>query len=443
MTKNRSSLSLIGIGAKASNKSKGVVNVTLSPQFESDFECTVNAYVLVHLTSFIPSTHADQTWWPHLDGLQLADPEFARPGSIDLILGADAYGIILQDGLIKGSPDTPIAQHTVFGLIISGPTGLPMHHERALSSHVGMEEDICLILKKFWELDEVPASKDRSLIPEDQECESHFQSTYSRDPQGRYIVRLPFKKSTTHLGNSKKRATCLVHKLNQRFKLNPTYSKMYSDFNDEYASLQHMELVPDTSTELSPAFYLPHHGVLRETSLTTKLRVVFNGSSKSTSGFSLNDLLYVGPKLQTDLLDVLIWFRQFRYVFASDIQKMFRQIKVHPADWRYQRILWINDTNQLVTYQLTTVTYGTACAPYLALRVISQLIIDEGIRFPLAVPTLTQGRYVDDLFGGSDTIEETQAVIQQVNQLCTAGGFHLQKWTSNHPDILSLIPEKD
>ncbi|XP_018360741.1 PREDICTED: uncharacterized protein LOC108759682 [Trachymyrmex cornetzi] len=443
MKRNRSSLSLIGIGAKASNRTKGVVNITLSPHFESDFKCGVDAYVLVKLTSLVPSMHAGLNWWPHLEGLQLADPDFAQPGSIDLILGADVYGTILLEGLIKGSSKAPIAQHTSFGWMISGSTGLPMDHESALSAHVGMEEDASLILQRFWELDEIPSSKDSSFTPEEQACENHFQSTHSRDPQGRYVVRLPFKESTKRLGDSRKRATCLIHKLKQRLESNPTYSKMYSDFIKEYALLQHMELVPDTSMEPSHTFYLPHHGVLRETSLTTKLRVVFNGSSKSTSGYSLNDLLYVGPKLQTDLFNVLIWFRQFRYVFSSDIEKMFRQIKVHHEDWRYQHILWINDSNHLETYQLTTVTYGMACAPFLALRAISQLIIDEGNQFPLAVPTLTQGRYVDDLFGGADTVEEAQVIVQQIHQLCTAGGFHLQKWTSNSSEILSFIPEKD
>lgn len=135
------------------------------------------------------------------------------------------------------------------------------------------------------------------LSTDEQACENHFQNTHSRDVEGRYVVRLPFKKSVEYLGDSKKRATCLIHKLNQRFESNPTYAKMYSDFIKEYALLKHMELVPDTMPEPPHAFYLPHHGVLREISLITKLRVVFNGSSKTTSGLSLNDLLHVGPKL--------------------------------------------------------------------------------------------------------------------------------------------------
>jgi len=81
-----------------------------------------------------------------------------------------------------------------------------------------------------------------------------------------------------------------------------------------------------------------------------------------------------------------------------------------------------------------------ACAPYLALRALLQLIEDEGAKFPLAISTLTRGRYVDDVFGGADSVEEAQVIVQQVHQLCMAGGFRLQKWTTNSHGVLDSIP---
>jgi len=122
---------------------------------------------------------------------------------------------------------------------------------------------------------------------------------------------------------------------------------------------------------------------------------------------------------------------------------MYRQINVHHKDWNFQRIFWINQDKDLVSYYLTTVTYGLACAPFLALRTLAQLIEDEGEKYPLAIPSLTRGRYVDDIFGGADSISQAQKIIHQLNSLCMAGGFPLQKWISNHPAILEFIsPEK-
>lgn len=97
-----------------------------------------------------------------------------------------------------------------------------------------------------------------------------------------------------------------------------------------------------------------------------------------------------------------------------------------------------------VHYQLTTVTYGTKSAPYLAVRTLLQLAEDEGHRFPLAVPSLLKGRYVDDIFGGADTVEQLIEIALQLKNLCNVGGFPLAKWQSTHQDLLAAIhPTKE
>lgn len=207
----------------------------------------------------------------------------------------------------------------------------------------------------------------------------------------------------------------------------------------EYEQLGHMQVAPFIASDSLPVYYLPHHGVLKEQSTTTKLRVVFNGSSNTSSRVSLNDILYPGPKIQIDLSDVLLWVRRHRFVFATDITKMFRQIRVHPADWDLQRILWVDHYQQEVPYHLTTVTYGTRCAPYLAVRTLLQLVKDEGHKFPLAIEPLTKGRYVDDIYGGSDSLQEATAIAQQLTAMCLSGGFPLAKWASNSTELLSQL----
>lgn len=68
-------------------------------------------------------------------------------------------------------------------------------------------------------------------------------------------------------------------RLRNQFKTNDDYTQACLDFLKEYEGLQHMQLVSDCKLSPSYSYYLPHHGVLREQSLTTKLRIVFNGSS--------------------------------------------------------------------------------------------------------------------------------------------------------------------
>jgi len=69
-----------------------------------------------------------------------------------------------------------------------------------------------------------------------------------------------------------------------------------------------------------------------------------------------------------------------------------------------------------------TVTYGTAAAPYLALRVLDQLVKDEGAQFPLAVPVLHHQTYVDDCAFSADDETLAQKKRDQLIELFKKGG---------------------
>ncbi|XP_026828149.1 uncharacterized protein LOC113562575 [Ooceraea biroi] len=208
----------------------------------------------------------------------------------------------------------------------------------------------------------------------------------------------------------------------------------------EYASLRHMQRCTVPTDVQSASVYLPHHGVLRQQSTTTKLRVVFNGSYRTKSGYSLNDCLHTGPKLQQDLDAVLLRWRVHPYVFAADIEKMYRQILVHPDDQPAQKIIW-SEAGPPLEYLLCTVAFGLACSPFLAIRVILQLADDEEHRFPQAAQILRDDMYVDDVLSGADTPERAADKAKQLAQLLIAGGFPLQKWSTNDLTILANIHE--
>ncbi|XP_029170512.1 uncharacterized protein LOC114940156 [Nylanderia fulva] len=191
----------------------------------------------------------------------------------------------------------------------------------------------------------------------------------------------------------------------------------------EYADLSHM--VPTSSSQGNlTQTYLPHHGVLRETSSTTKLRVVFNRSSLTSMGVSLNDCLHAGPKLQQDLDAVILRWRMHAFAFAADIEKMYRQIVIHPEDRHHQQILW--STSDLpCSYQLTTVTYGLTSAPYFTLRVLQQLTVDKEHAFPQTANIVCTAIYVDDVLSGANTPQDARVRALQITELLRAGGFRL------------------
>ncbi|UYV73747.1 hypothetical protein LAZ67_11000696, partial [Cordylochernes scorpioides] len=157
-------------------------------------------------------------------------------------------------------------------------------------------------------------------------------------------------------------------------------------------------------------------------STTTNLRVVFDASACSDDSPSLNKALHIGPKLQTDIFDLLLRFRTYFVALSADIEKMYRQILIHPDDSDYQRVLWRDSSSDAIQeYKLTTITYGTACAPYLAIRTLHQLADDEAMNYPVASEIMKRDFYVDDLLTGADTVEEAQVLIRQIIALLAEG----------------------
>ncbi len=74
------------------------------------------------------------------------------------------------------------------------------------------------------------------------------------------------------------------------------------------------------------------HGVVKESSTSTKLRIVFDASARTTSGYSLNDTLIPGPTPYPLLTNVLLRFRQHVIGMSADISKMFREVSLHSDD---------------------------------------------------------------------------------------------------------------
>lgn len=201
-----------------------------------------------------------------------------------------------------------------------------------------------------------------------------------------------------------------------------------------------MEKISNKVPSSNQIIYIPHHAVIREDSITSRVRVVFNASSRTTNGKSLNDHLLIGPKLQTDLPSVITRWRKWKYAYTADISKMYRQIVVNSQDTDYQRILWRpNSHSPIQSYRLLTVTYGTASAPYLALRVLQQLADDEESAFPLATQILRRHIYVDDCVFGSHDIATAVQRRDQLIVLLSRGGFHLHKWAFNNKELAQCL----
>ena len=429
-----------GINSTKTMQTRSMIESLVLTSLDKEYNISVDAYVLNTLTTILPA-HNIICSWPQISKLKLADPTYSTPGRIDLLLGAEVYSRILLDGLHKSPQASIIAQNSHLGWLLSGKID---DHSPSCNTIVIMHSrlEIDETLRKFWEVEDLPTTE-RTQTMAEIKCEEFYVSTTQRTSEGQYIVRLPFihDNPSSHFGGTRTRAINRLHQMENRFKRQPELKMAYTDFLKTYHELGHMTLVPSTDYSNSKAYYLPHHAVFKECSSTTKLRVVFDGSAKSSNNVSLNELLLVGPMLQQDIRNVILRWRRHKICFVADIKMMYRQILIDDADANYQRIVWrSHETDEIKEYKLRTVTYGTSSAPYLAIRTLHQLAEDEQDKFPKAAAIIKTDFYVDDLMSGCSSEEEAINVSKQLMILLQKGGFELRKWTSNNRRFLETIP---
>ncbi|XP_055522862.1 uncharacterized protein LOC129717042 [Wyeomyia smithii] len=390
------------------------------------------------VTADLPERNISIADWNIPKDLFLADPTFNERGPFDMIIGfSHFFDCFRSPARIRIARDLSEMVDSVFGWIVAGSSDLIPASPETVQCNVTA---ICLTtleesLERFWKVEELPSRDNYSA--EERECENLYTSTVTRDHSGRNIVRLPrHPEFDSMLGESKAAALRRFKLLEQRLEREAEMKEEYHRFMREYISLGHMRLLGMNQHPYGN-FYLPHHPVVKESSTTTKVRVVFDGSAKSTSGVSLNEALLTGPVVQDDLLSIVLQFRKFPVALVADIEKMYRQVLIHPEDTPYQRILWrFNESDPIQTYELLTVTYGLAPSSFLATRTLQQLADDEGTAYPLADPILRKNFYVDDCLGGAQSVDEALQLRHELTELLSKGGLTLRKWTSNKLEVL-------
>ncbi|XP_017765119.1 PREDICTED: uncharacterized protein LOC108554370, partial [Eufriesea mexicana] len=418
-------------------RTNGMITATIRSRV-SNFTRSLKFLTIPRITGLIPDRQVDRARLPIPANVKLADPQFHRPRPVDMLISVGPTLSSMSIGQLRLSAhDQPdlILQKTQFGWVIGGSGTATKSRTR----HKTFITQPTFDLEKFWAVEEGPQKQ--HLTAEEQECEQHFQDSVSRDETGRYTVALPFNQRKEELGESRSQALRRLLAIEKKFSRDPELKREYTAVLREYIDLGHMsEVQPSSDTG---GFYLPHHAVIKLASTTTKVRVVFDGSAKSSTGLSLNDALMAGPTIQEDLFALLTRFRAHAYVLTGDIEKMYRQFNVRPRDRRYQRILWRDNPDQRIkTYELNTVTFGLSPAPFLAIRALHQLAEDEAHNAPNASVILKLDLYVDDLLTGADTYEQALSLREEIVGILQSGRLNIRQWVSNEPSLLTGLSEE-
>ena len=265
-----------------------------------------------------------------------------------------------------GNPSGPVALEAKLGWILSGQAAVPaltvsctinlsathvLKIELADISHV--QDDV----QKFWDLETLGIRGTETSVHDQFSNEIRFTGEI-------YQVKLSFKDnhpmlSDNYTNASRKLATVIKKPQTEILK---QYDQVIKEQSESGVV---KELQQDQVLEPGNVYYLPHKAVMRLDRDTTKVRVVYDASSKlKVFGPSLNDCLHVVPSLNPLLIDILLRFRFHEVAVTAGIEKALLNIEVVPEHRDFLRFLWVDDVNkelpEIKLLRFTAVVFGAS-----------------------------------------------------------------------------------
>ena len=242
-----------------------------------------------------------------------------------------------------------------------------------------------------------------------------------------------FKPEKSNRFVAEKMAHNLVKSLNRDNLLKP-YTKDFMDMERRGAirELSEQEM-KEWESQGNPINYCSHHPVMKD-SKSTPCRSVCN-SSLSHNNTTLNALLPKGPTALSNLLHVLLRFREKPYVVICDLSKAYNTIKTSLKDCHLRRLLWYreedleNPNPKLRTFGMLSMAFGDTpaqyyleCAKEEVCNYTRNVMKDE----KLADDILAKS-YVDDVAISLETLKEAKTYKEKLPEAFGSYGFKIKE----------------
>ena len=224
--------------------------------------------------------------YPHLRGVYVNDNDTKARLPVHVILGSGEYARIKTETKPRiGEDNAPIGELTKFGWFI-------------MSAGQEFDKSVLLLTQttqsNYEELCKLDVLGLRDSADQDQTVVfEEFKERLTRSPEGWYETILPWKPNHPDLPSNKENSLRRLQKLNRKLE-SDCLTKDYDDIIKEQLAEGVIEKAPPVSQPKE--FYIPRKSVIRKSAETTKMRIVYNASSRATPNSpSLNDCLYPGP----------------------------------------------------------------------------------------------------------------------------------------------------
>ena len=374
---------------------------------------------------------------------------------VGLLLGLNCPSALRSREIVYGEDSDPYAVRSLLGWYINGPLYNPQQSGWITCNQINLSPEDSLVtprgyvvtqrkvkeritpqaVSQMFELDFSEREKGTAMSCEDIKFCGAVESSIVHLEDLHYEMPLPFKYQNIQLPNNYAQAEKRLTGLNRRLKADDKHVDYCSFMADIISKGYACKVDDEFKDEVGRTWYLPHHGIYHPQK--SKVRVVFDCSA-TFAGYSLNDKFLQGPDLTSNLLGVLTRFRQEKYAFMADIEKMFCQVRVRKEDKSFLRFLWWpnGDLEQKAEkYCMTVHLFGAvsspACANY-----------NEDNYGAEVANTLRRNFYVDDVLKSASTEDKAIDLAKDVKAVCRNGGFNLTKFVGNTERIINSIPDE-
>ena len=401
-----------------------------------------------------------------ISGTEFADDLNDEQVNPDILIGLDYFWKIINGKKGKELPSGLSLISTELGLMIGGKQYFKCPEENGkiqiytIATNTSMNQSMPCInqyaeadqslalnpnIEDLWSLESIGIT-DSPKDNDDEIAMGKFNSSI-KFTNGRYAVTWPWKNGDINLPDNYGLAMGRFRSLAKRFEKDPELLGKYATIINEQIQKGIIEPVNSNSITGTRFHYLPHQPVITPQKTTTKVRIVYDGSSRQNKNDnSLNQCLYRGPIMLPDLAGILLRFRLQPIALTGDIEKAFLMLDLQVQDRDVTRFIWYKDAtnpkveNNVQIYRFQRVPFGVISSPFLLNATIKHHLTKED---SVCSKLIRENIYVDNVVLGAETEEEAITLYKEGKRIFNEIGMNLREWTSNNKSFNESIDSCD
>ncbi len=186
--------------------------------------------------------------------------------------------------------------------------------------------------------------------------------------------------------------------------------------------------------DAEPGYFIPWR-VVFSSSVSTPCRMVFDGSSRTPGGESLNNILAKGMNVLGSLLCILIGFRLHLVGLCADVSMAYNGISLDESHYRYQKYLWkdnLDPGKPTKVMIIKTLIYGIRPSGNLTMAGFQKLA-EHSIKFhpenKVGAEALSKDAYMDDIVTGQDSLKKCEEAAEQLKFTLSLGSMKVKDIT--------------